>query len=241
MIILFFLDFPYAQVNPNWFIPVVANIKGEGASYWRSDIYITNIEDENLLLKFWLWIYGEDNPYYKEVNILAREYKVLEDVVFSIFGLENTCGVLFIDPLRKDGKRGKVILNSRTYTSNKDNKGTYGQNVIPVFPVSKEYLHYLNGIVNNSEFRTNLGIYCFFGGASFLVEYYDEKGELLDEEYVSLYSSGVVQKRANVEGDRIYAIIKYLNGDGLCGSYISKVDNITNDAVFFPAYFIKEE
>lgn len=238
LILLIISKICYGQIYPSWFIPVVVNSPGDKGSYWRSDIYVTNTENEDLTLSFWLWVYGKESPYNKDIILLSKEYKIIEDVVFSLFDLENTYGCLYIEGRNKDGKIGKVIINSRTYTSIEP-KGTYGQNIIPTLPASDGFIHYLNGIINNSEFRTNIGIFCFFGGGTFLVEYYNDKGEILREEYISLYSSGVIQKRVEVEGDKIYAMLYYINGDGLCGAYISRVDNFTNDSVFFPNYFFK--
>ncbi len=106
-------------------------------------------------------------------------------------------------------------------------------------PASDEYIHYLNGILNNEEFRSNIGIFCIGGGAMLKIEYYNKNGFLIFEDYMSLYSSGVLQKKVPIQGENIYAVLRYISGEGYCGSYISQVDNKTNDGSFFPCYFIK--
>ncbi len=235
---LIFCKISFCQVYPIYNIPVVANGEGAYGSYWQTDLYITNLEKEAISVSFDLFI-NDGTSYEKEVILNPLENIVIEDILFNIFSLKNLYGSLSIEArFLEEGNLAKIIVNTKVYNKNNEGIGTYGQTIIAIPPASNEYIHYLNGIINNGKFRSNIGIFCI-GGGMLKVEYYDKNGSLIFEDYMSLYSSGTLQKRVPVQGENIYALLRYISGEGYCGSYTSQVDNKTNDGSFFPCYFIR--
>lgn len=226
-------------IYPVWFIPVVVNSPGVNNSHWRSDLYITNLEEEDIVIDLTFYI-NDGREYKNRINLSKKGNIIIEDVVHSLFNIENIYGILMIEAFREsDLKLAKVIVSSKAYTNK--NGESYGQSIYPITPASENFVQIINGIINDEEFRTNIGVFCVFGGATLLISYFNKDGYIEQEEYITLYNSGTIQKKIPVNGKNYYAKVRYINGNGLCGSYISQVNNKTNDGVFIPCFFLKED
>lgn len=242
-VLIFFLIFYFSGIifcqvaMPLGVIPIAVHSPGAYDSFWRSDLYILNIND--FPIRVYIELYGNDGYYsQKELILKPKENKVEEDVILNLFNLENFYGLLFISASDvESNKLQKIIVNSKTYT--KVEGASYGQGVPFIMPPPADYIGYLNGIINNENFRTNIGIGCIDGGGSFIVKYFNNSGIELAEEYITLWNSGVYQKPVDIKGENIFASVEYLNGEGSCISYISQVDNKTNDGTFILAYYSK--
>ncbi len=140
-----------------------------------------------------------------------------------------------------------ILVTSRTYTPDPSRPpGSYGQginsSIIPNFGTS-----YVTGIAQNSNYRTNLGVFTIMGmGYGYIpditikAEIYDSSHNLKNTLTFTLPALSQKQQNINVNLDKGYAIFKAQPIMGfdipvLFFGYASRVDNATGDAVYFPA------
>lgn len=217
--------------------PVVAHQAGDKGTFWKTDCSFINHMDQKIGVTFYFY----PNPYEEivyERNFLSMEVVLVEDIVQSWFETEGT-GFLYIDAsdISNPSNPEKVNFGSqcRIYTTKEDGS-TYGQGIPnqffnSLFQEGSE--GFLIGIRNNERYRTNVGLACRFWGATLELSYYDENGELLGIEEKFVGSNEVMQFRFPYEVNGGYIKI-LLKDDDFCWAYISIVDNISGDAVFYP-------
>ena len=169
---------------------------------------------------------------------LPNEVILIEDIVKNWFETEGT-GFLFIDASYISNPSNPEYVNfgsqCRIYTTKEDGS-TYGQGIPNQFFNSlykKGSEAFLIGIRNNERFRTNIGLACRFWGATIELSYYGESGELLGMEEKFINSNEVIQYRFPYELDGGYIKVLLKDSD-FCWAYISIVDNISGDAVYYP-------
>lgn len=217
--------------------PIVAHQAGDKGTFWKTDCAFINHMDQKINVTFYFY----PNPYEEiiyERNFLPMEVVLVEDIVKNWFEAEGT-GFLDIDASDISNPSNPPNVNfgsqCRIYTT-KEDTSTYGQGI------SNQFFHalfqegsegFLIGIRNNEKFRTNIGLACKFWGATIELSYYDENGELLGTEEKFIGSNEIIQYRFpyQVNGGYIKVLMK---DSDFCWAYISIVDNISGDAVFYP-------
>jgi len=157
------------------------------------------------------------------------------NVVFSVFGLVNAKGALSI--ISEDG--APVVVASRTYTYGADG-GSYGQEVFGILSKDRAWA---GGLENDSLFRTNFGIYVPIDPVagsvlSFEAIFRNAGGEEIGRETINFPAAGMIQRSlSTVVGDAVSsASIELVCSDSgaVWYAYVSRVDQISGDAVFRP-------
>lgn len=217
--------------------PIVAHQAGDKGTFWKTDCSFINHMDQKIGVTFYFYPSPYDEIVYERV-FLPNEVILVEDIVKNWFGVEGT-GFLYIDAsyISNPSNPSNVNFGSqcRIYTTKEDGS-TYGQGIPNQFfnALYQEGSEgFLIGIKNNERFRTNIGLACKYWGATIELSYYDENGDLLGTEEKFVGSKEIMQYRFpyEVNGGYIKVLLK---DDDFCWAYISIVDNISGDAVFYP-------
>lgn len=144
-------------VAPGGVIPVVANLPGLNNTFWRSDVGILNVADEDTQVVLQLYpeivngVAAFEPVFSTPLTIAAGNQLTLTNVVQSQFGLSNVKGALWVSSL--DGS--PLVLSSRTFTVDTDG-GSYGQDVTSVLVAGTAWA---GGLRHDGFFRTNLGVF----------------------------------------------------------------------------------
>jgi hypothetical protein len=232
----------FAQtIGPGAAVPAVANLPGVGGTFWQSDVVIHNISDSSTTVRLLLFpeIRGGEPAFEpmtsESILVPALSQTTLSNVVLSEFGLFNAKGALSV--ISEDGT--PVVVGSRTYTFGSDG-GSYGQEV---FGNLVSDTAWAAGARHDSSFRTNLGIYLptdppTAETTAFTVSVRDDEGTEIATGSIVFNQAGLQQVPLSAFGvDQLISgsvSVECSNPDAIWYGYISRVDQISGDAVYRP-------
>lgn len=216
-------------------IPVVARTSGVAGTRWRSDVHIVPSGEgtTNLELEFRPIGTPADLPMTASISIGHGKMAVLNDVVWTVFGLNEVAGTLRII---NDPDNPKITVSSRTF--NQGPFGTYGQS-IPAVTTGSRGTGATIGINGSADQRSNL-LVSEFAGESVVVEAVlrDRHGNPLGEPIsLTIEAFGLVQLN---DVFTVFGATPMLNcridirrtaGQGSFFALASVVDHHTGDAV----------
>lgn len=225
-------------------VPAVASTGGFHGTRWRTDLVLHNPTDEGDFVR--VYFLERDRPDNQQspgtlVNLHPGQTVVVEDVVGSLFSLEDTAGALWIENTWQN------LLTTRTYTSGQHD-GTYGQGIASIYRnrgFCEPTTQVLLGLQQAEGFRTNVGLLNSAGWDAYpSLRIFSSDGEYVGEITTQLGPFGVHQIN-NVlnkvdEGsiDNGYAVLDTCHW---IKAYASVIDNHTGDAVYIPAQIVQPE
>ncbi len=264
-----FYSFGFFRSAEAVIVPAVAKTAGAGGSYWQSDLYILNPNNFPIKVKLQLIVSGTSgsgpNPIIVQVpqTIGAGASLTIKDVLGTYFSGYNV-GALIVWGENTSGQEAKILVNSRTYTPDPENKGTFGQG-IPGIPwyyygdpnYSDKNLDklYLWGLEQNDKYRTNLGILNISDRLTetISIKIYSSSNTLLGEIPVTLnplahYQINGILSQLGLTGEGYKAVVEITSWEDNDPSntnpilpafmaYASKVDNGINDPTYIEAAF----
>lgn len=242
-----------AHYGDFYVIPAAGHTAGANDTFFQTDLFVQNF-NETMILKLDIVFLdsetGEFIPLTEDViTVPARGSARLRDLVKPIADEDGTVGALLV------GGNHPFAVTSRTYNTG-GGEGTYGQTI----PGVRDFFEnssgmtadmastYLPGIINNADFRTNLGL--VVGANSVQGEALTVQVRLLDRngaqygsaEYtfapgefdqMQVPISSIDNRQVNVAG----AVVTVTSGNGTIIPYLSVVDNRTGDANFILGSF----
>jgi hypothetical protein len=248
--------------SPVHIIPVVAKVKGQAGTDWRSDAMMSNVSDGTLTVGIQFFRENQANTFTgsfaKTLTLAPGETRTVEDILGSLFPSEgNTKGMLLIMVTDSSGpeEEAGLALTTRTYNAADPSK-TYGQTIPSnffgmVFGLGRSVI---TGVREDSRFRTNIGVANLSPTAtSALIKFYNSAGALISEVTRSVPAMSLAQWKVsdlgvnNVKDARVEIQVDPSMGtfdpcSGSFGSlgffaailmpYFSMVDNGSGDAVF---------
>ncbi|RLE24977.1 MAG: hypothetical protein DRJ61_08670 [Acidobacteria bacterium] len=228
-------------IGPGGAVPAVANLPGLAGTFWQSDVIIHNPGETQISIRLLLFPeIRNGGPEFDPVtsdsmSVPALGQLTISNVVQSVFGKINTKGALSV--ISEDGS--PIVIGSRTYTYD-DDGGSYGQEVFGILVSDHAWA---SGAQNDSLFRTNVGVYMPIAPAQgstvdFEVIIRDSSGTEITRGTMPFPAAGMQQRSLSSLGaDQL------LDGsvEVVCSDpsffwygYISRVDQISGDAVFRP-------
>jgi hypothetical protein len=251
---------PYSDL---YVIPIAGHTPGENGTNWMSDVAIQNFQSTPLTVQIVVIEAGSgtDNvfPLTTPANagsatVPAGGSVMIKDILGGHRGAASTTGALLV------GSDRPFAITSRTYSMSPSGD-TVGQTVPPAADFLDNTLSpitlatavaYVPGLVQNAEFRTNLGFVAANGSGS--VETMNVVITIKGADGASLgtrnftVSPGVVMQTQfsartftttnfNVGG----AEFRITSGSGSVVPYASVIDNRTADAVFVSGVFPQNE
>lgn len=240
-VVLFSPPISAQTIGPGAAVPGVAALPGLNGTYWQSDVVVQNPGETATSVRFLLFPEIREGAQVFEpaisdsFSIPAHGQLMKTNVVQSVFGLLNVKGALSV--ISEDG--ATLVVGSRTYTYGSDG-GSYGQEVFGV--LSKDQA-WAAGVQNDVFYRTNIGIYLPIPPpsgetVSFEITLRDAEGEIIGTDTMDFGAEGLIQHSvSNFAGTSVsQASVEVLcsDPDAVWYGYISRVDQISNDAVFRP-------
>ena len=215
---------------------LAAVVRGEGAegSFWRSDLWITNLSPAQAHFDL-TWIEAGREPESRRISLAAGESVLGTDILSTLFGAERGTGRLAINTAAS-GWLGV----SRAWTS-----GSYGQ-AIPVSDTDEgisagEARKVIPQLHSSDRFRTNVGL-AEISGAEALVRLrvVDGGGRELWGTMISLLPGQQHQISLALAGAPSfvngYAWVDVVGGSGRVLAYGSVIDNRSGDPIYIPAH-----
>jgi hypothetical protein len=217
-------------------IPVVANLPGLNQTFWRSDVYVLNMNPTDS--SFVMVLYPEivDNePTFETmvtdtIQISAGEQLTFTNIVQSVFGFDDAKGGLHLISL--DGL--PLVFSSRTYTV-PDGGGSFGQNVYGTYVTNAGWI---TGVRHDSLYRTNVGIFVPVdpvSGLTFTVTVYSNDGTEVGSGTIAFGRAGLKQRNLSSFGVGSlfggYIEITCSDPGELWSGYASVVDQVSGDGV----------
>jgi hypothetical protein len=244
--------------SPFHIIPVVAKLKGDQGTDWRSDGVITNVSGQTVTVVLQFFREATSNTFTglfaRTITLAAGETRTIDDIVGTMFPAEgNTKGILLIMTQDDGGGTGELAVTTRTYNA-ADPNATYGQTVpsdllAMIFGLGRSVMP---GVGYNARFRTNIGVDNLGAmDAQVVVDIYDAMGTLVASTTHTVESFSLRQwslaalGASNLTGGRVEVhLASSMPGFDPCDpgsspftsslllAYFSKADNATGDAVF---------
>jgi len=160
------------QVESTHIFPGAARLAGQPPSQWVSDISVNNLHADEIVVGFLYLPERTEHgfldlviPENQRFTLGPRETRLFQDVLQTIFDVDGDKGMVLVTCEREmlqlpPGDDDLYIVASmRTYDVSSP-QGTYGQSI----PSNNFILNtsgqpsFITGAVNNSDFRTNLGL-----------------------------------------------------------------------------------
>ena len=240
-------------------IPIAGNTPGQNGTNWMTDVAIQNFQNTPLTVQFVVIERGfaTDNvsPLTTldgagSVTVPAGGNVMLKDILGGQRGMSGISGALLA------GSDRPFAITSRTYSMSPSGD-TVGQTVPPssnfldntLSPINlATAVAYVPGLVQNADFRTNLGFVAANGSGSggamnLAITIKGPDGATLGERNYSVASGAIMQMQIsareiaganfNVGG----AEFRITSGTGSVVPYASVIDNRTADAVFVGGVF----
>jgi hypothetical protein len=221
---------PALALNPGTDVLVPAASRGAGVaeSTWMTDLYLFNPGSESVAVTL-SWLVrnqANPNPTSESFTLLPGETLVLEDVVFSTFGLESGNGAFRVQA------DGEVVVNSRIY--NLKGTVTFGQGFAGVprsAAIASGDSTDVVGLTQNASFRTNIVLIdASGGGATVSLSLRDPSGTELAS---GSYTLGAFEPRL-FAATALAASLTYddatLHAEVTAGSAIVVASKVDNDA-----------
>jgi hypothetical protein len=252
---------PTLALNPDnelW-VPAAARGFGAGTASWITDLYILNPGDEAVTVEIAWLERDQDNtdPLAEVFEIAAGETLVLEDLIETVFGLEEGAGGFHIEILQ-DGDEGgeksvskqgsaedaQLVVEARVYSLD-DQGGTFGLGFegVPSYAAissnDPETTHSI-GVTNNSAYRSNwYGLNIGDEQAEVMVELLDLDGDVMAAETFELPPMAPILKTVSGLGGPSFAngTLRFtmLDGEGIFG--VTKIDRTSNDAIHLESHW----
>jgi len=224
-----------------YFLPAAASSKGANNSYWVSDLYILNLQDKEVELTFYFLEKGKENlnPKVANKNIPSSSLISIEDSLLNLFNEKEKSGSIFIEA------SFPVFISSYTYT-NSEGK-IYGEEM-PVYEFTDiPYLidcsgialqSFIGSIQKNENFRANLGFINLYQMQNKINYSIIQDKETIYEDSINLEPFCFLQIDNFLKDIEISNIspffISFYPNEKRFYSYLSLVDNLSNDGTFFP-------
>ncbi len=225
-----------AQFSDFYVIPVAAHAPGANGTTWRTDVAIQNIQTVPINVDMELIETGEGltnniNPVGTTTTVPPGASVILPDVLNGFRGLASSTGALLV------GADKAFAITSRTY--NQTANGTLGQTVSASGDVAANGSDdgstlYIPGLVQNANFRTNLGVVMSAAASPMAVTVTVNGGTRMFivpagvTEHVQFPVTSVSPSSFDASG----AVVRITDGTGTVVAYGSVVDNRTGDASF---------
>ena len=221
------------------FVPAAARADGRFGSVWTTDLWI--YQQGASVVHLWFNPIDSDNAAAESVVVeLDAPVTVLHDVVGATFGSEGIGSIHYLAD-------GPVVVTSRTWTT-AESDGSFGQ-TIPGVPVEDAAVPdsgqagALRMFVDRMDgFRTNLGVTNVSGVTTTVaVDIFDAEGEPLPGDstftldlppYGMTQINGLFDRLGPGEREGLIVRVGVTSGQGAIASYVSTVDNATNDASY---------
>jgi len=217
-------------------VPVVANLPGLNQTFWRSDVYVLNMNmtDTSFVMVLYPEIVNNEPTFEPMVTdpiqLAAGKQRTFSNIVQSVFGLQGAKGGLHLISL--DGL--PLVFGARTYTI-PEAGGSFGQNVYGVYVTNKAWV---TGVRHDSLFRTNLGIFVPVdpvAGLTFTVTVYENDGTVAGTGTMQFGQAGLKQRNLDSfgVGNLIGGYVEIDSSDPgeLWSGYASIVDQVSGDGV----------
>jgi hypothetical protein len=223
--------------NPNdGVMQGIARVGGAAGTDWKSSIILTNVGDATSTVRFSRLLRGQANPVPVEVSVSLApgEIRVIDDAMAELFGMHAGAASLSVFA------SATTLVSGRTF--NQTDHGTYGQ-TIPLQPRSDAITvgaaGYFVGVVQNSDFRSNLGLTNSTGSAAWVaLDLYDTDGARVgNRQSLKLSPGETIQIDRVVEAFGISGIqgatlvVKPATGSSV-DAFLSTIDSRTGDPVF---------
>jgi hypothetical protein len=229
-------------VAPGGTLPVVASLPGLNNTDWRTDLSIVNLGTTETSVVMLLQPEIRDGvPVFEPVAsdpmvIEAGAQRTIRNVLGTVFGLGNDKkGALSIFST----DFSPLVIGARIYTLG-DDGGSYGQNVEGVL-VAKEA--WAPGVTHDDFYRTNLGIFLPVDPlpgqtVRYTVTVRDGAGDQVGTGTVAFTEAGLQQRSLSTFGVgqllEGYVEVSCQDQSLTWYGYISRVDQVSGDAVFRP-------
>lgn len=234
-------------------IPVAGHLPGANGTFFQTDLVVQNFNDSTTLMLNIVVLdaeTGELTPLTQTpVTVPAKGSAILEDLLDGFMDKESVRGALLV------GGNHPFAISSRTYNTG-DAGGTYGQTI----PGVRDFIEnssgmtpdmataYLPGIINNDDFRTNIG---FLVGANNVVaedlvvqvRLFDRNGAQYGSAEYTFPAGEFAQRQVNITSidPRVVNIasanVTVTQGNGTIIPYLSVVDNVSGDGNFILGNF----
>lgn len=225
-----------AQFRDFYVIPVAAHAPGAKGTSWRTDVAIQNIQKTPVTVEMALVETGEgvpDNiaPVGSSVTVPPGATVMLPDVLNNYRGRPSASGALLV------GGDETFAITSRTY--NQTPAGTLGQTVSASGDVATDGTDdastlFIPGLIQNSAFRTNLGLVMSAVNKPLTVSVTVNGGSrtFTVQPGVTTHVQFPVTAVSSSSFDAGGAVVHIVDGTGTVVAYGSIVDNGTGDASF---------
>lgn len=228
-------------IGPGGAVPAVANLPGVAGTFWQSDVVIHNPGETQTSVRLLLFPEIRDGgPVFDpmtsdSMTVPALGQLNISNVVQTVFGMINAKGALSV--ISENG--APVVIGSRTYTFG-DDGGTYGQEIFGILVSDRAWAA---GAQNDSLYRTNVGVYLPVGPpqgstVDFEVIIRDASGNEVTRGTMPFPAAGMQQRSLTSFGaDQLLdgsIEVVCSDPDFFWYGYISRVDQISGDAVFRP-------
>ncbi|MEO6259952.1 MAG: hypothetical protein ABIP63_06350 [Thermoanaerobaculia bacterium] len=257
-----------AHLADFYVIPVASHTPGLGNTLWVSDIAIRNIDAANLNVQF-VFIESGEVPNGSNINNSDNVFPLASDTIPGGSIVIPSNGTILLKDVLKNYRNlpaaiGAVLVGadrpfavtSRSYVTREDG-GTVGQTVPPVRDflentiggkTNNAMISYLPGLINNLNYRTNLGFVAGNSGSSggnlvVLVTLRDFSGAVIGSPRPFFIPPGTfthLQFPSSVVSNKSFdlatAEIQVAQGNGVVVPYASVVDNKSADATFITAF-----
>lgn len=240
-----------AALNPDdelW-VAAAGRGAGEGTSFWVTDLYVMNLEEEAVTVNITWLERGADNtgavPVDFEIDPSAT--LVLEDVVKEVFGFDRAWGGLHVEIADGGGDDGakqttggtsQLVVEARVYSLAEGGE-TFGLGFegIPSFAAissdGPETTHSI-GAGDNDDYRSNwYGVNTTEETAEVMVELLDVDGNVLaSDDFTMPPFAPILEPVGDLGGpDFTTGTVRFtmLEGEGIFG--VTKIDDASNDSV----------
>ncbi|HVT43477.1 MAG TPA: PKD domain-containing protein [Thermoanaerobaculia bacterium] len=220
-------------------VPVSAQTTGAGSSYWRTELTIFNAGTLSANVELIYIPAAGGLPMSRQVVVTPNAANTWQNVLPELFGISSGTGAIGVEAASSLGKPD-LKISSRTFTTG--TSGTYGQ-FVPDVADDLPATMYLTGIDSNQAYRTNVGL------VNRSVDYVESVLTLYDGSGHHLGSTTRLFGPRTFQQFALTALFPALTGQSRSGlslrvssslpnavtSYISVIDNRTQDPVFMPA------
>lgn len=240
-------------------IPIAGHTAGQNRTNWMTDVAIQNFQSTPLVAQFVVVESGfeTDNVFpltttdgSGSVTVPAGGNVMIKDILANHRGMTNVTGALLV------GSDRPFAITSRTYSMSPTGD-TVGQTVAPtgnfldntLTPINlATAIAYVPGLVQNAEFRTNLGFVAANGSGSgetmnLAITIKGPDGATLGTRNYSIAPGALMQiqfSAREIAGGNFNvggAEFRIATGTGSVVPYASVIDNRTADAVFVGGVF----
>ncbi|MEW6337448.1 MAG: hypothetical protein AB1625_08595 [Acidobacteriota bacterium] len=230
-------------------IPAAARGQGKAGSFWMTDLVVMNLGEEAVTVEV-SWLERDaDNREAEGVEFVigGGATLTLEDVVLSVFGLEEAYGALHVEVVEEEEEEGspgataaeagdddEIIAHARVYSRNGSltvGQGLEGFTSAAIISADREATTHVIGASDDGSYRSNwYGQNTSEEATEVIVELLDAGGEVIAAGTFTLAPLAPVMSPLSDLGEGLgdFAVrFTVTSGEGIFG--VSKVDRLTND------------